>query len=720
MPANEATRALPPQPALRTREQATARTRRMLYGCAIVLAAFLLFLVQPLVAKHILPRYGGSASVWTVCMLFFQCALLAGYALAEWVSRRRNLALQSIAQTVTVGTALVVVLAAGLTVTPDLDAYAVAGLDEVAAILLLLAATVGLPFVALAVTSPLLQSWLARTDPGYDPYRLYALSNLGSLVALLGYPLWIEPAFGLPAQGRLWTVGFLVCAALLLLLAWILASHAARSTTRTDGDEVPAPAAPGVPPPTWREQGVWLLLAACGSLTMVGVTAHLTKDVASVPFLWILPLALYLLSFVICFGAKRRYPAGLMRAASLVAAVLMVFGMRYHIAAGPTIEAAPGPFLQSVALYGIGLLVLCVFFHGELADRKPDPRYLTRFYLMLSSGGAIGGFIAAVLAPLWFDDYWELLIALAVPSLFLLWSSRASWRVAAALSLACGTALATLHVYGLREQAVHMERNFYGVVRIIEQRADGGSTVRRLAHDGTLHGLEVLGLTEVPFPTTYYIPSSGVGLILADSEGDVAGPRRTAVIGLGTGTLASYGRTGDTFRFYEIDPAIQRVADTHFGFLQASPATIEHVLGDARLTLESESPNGFDLLVIDAFSGDSIPVHLITAEAIDLYRRHLSAQGTLAFHISNRHLDLTPVLRRQLLPEEQGWLVLDTGESYTFGSASTWVIFTRSPADSARIATSSNAHQLTPDPQAPLWNDRYSSLLTVLKGHNLW
>jgi SAM-dependent methyltransferase/MFS family permease len=668
----------------------------MLHAGTIFLSSFLLFLVQPLIARLILPWFGGSSAVWTTCMLFFQALLLAGYAYAHLLNAKvRGKGLQ-----LAVHVALLAAAVAVLPIVPA-DSWKPAGDDEpVSHILLLLGATVGLPYFLLASTSPLVQTWFAQARPGENPYRLFAVSNLASLVALLGYPFLVEPYFSSGEQVAIWSWLFAAFAVLCAFAAWSApgspaAQPEARTERRLGADQVI----------------LWLALSATGSVLLLAVTNHLTQNVASVPMLWLAPLTLYLASFIVTFESERWYRAR----------TLWVFLLAWLAAMGWLVADDDYQFelpLQ-LAVFLPGLFLGCVFCHGELYRARPAPRHLTAFYLIVSAGGALGGVLVAVVAPLVFSGYYELGIGLVVLALLAALRFNRLNLAARLGSLAVLMAVAGCAVYdGLRhQQDVRVAtRSFYGVLRVKEYGSPGEeSHLRRLVHGTIMHGEQLMHESTRRMLTTYYHDDSGIGAAIRSKQA-AAGEVRVGVIGLGTGTIAAYGRRGDLFRFYDIDARVIDIARRDFTYLEDSEAAIEIALGDARLTLEREVPQRFDVLAVDAFSGDAIPVHLITREALAAYLRHVKPDGIVAFHVSNRFLELTPVVAR--LAKEHGAhavLVEDNPEEDS-RSTSDWVLVSRDPkALEHEEVVARGAVPAEDRPEWRTWTDDYSNLVQILK-----
>ena len=640
---------------------------RIVYYAAVSGSSILLFSIQPIITKAILPSFGGSAGVWVTAMLFFQSVLLLGYGYAWLITRFLSSRLQSL-----VHAGILILSLATLPVMPRIDRVLADGHNPLLSILLVLALSVGLPYLLLCSTSPLLQSWLGS-------WRLFALSNAASVAGLLAYPVLIEPNSRVSAQLRFWSAGYagvvvIVCIA--ATLNW--------SKHRV---ELPAGHSP-------RRPLLWIGLATGGSVLWLAVANYLSQEVAPVPFLWVLPLSIYLLSFILCFESDQRwYRPALFR--WLLPAAWIVGG--YSIASGQG-------FVPQVAGFSFALFVWCIFCHGELARSKPaDSRDLTFFYLTVALGGALGGLFVAVGAPLVFRSYLELPIGIAASFLLampLVYGVKSKARL---IRLAVVAIAAFLVATTFRDLTgtILRERNFYGALQVIDS-GSGDFAFRSLYNGRTLHGVEFLSNERKLVPTAYYGPDSGAGKALSTPG---ARPRRVGIVGLGVGTVAAYGRSGDLFRFYEINPAVVRIASQQFHFLSSSAARTEVLTGDGRLLLENEPPDSFDVLMLDAFSDDTIPVHLITREAFGLYVRVLHHDGVLAIHLTNRYIDLDPVVdalaaeyRKRVMhvhsiarPDEH---VLDADWAIVFGR------------DDAAPHNATAPH---------LWTDDYSNLFSVLK-----
>ena len=697
-----------------------------LYAATIFTSSFLLFLIQPILAKQILPWFGGSAAVWTTCLVFFQFVLLFGYTYADWTTRKLAPKHQA-----TLHVALLLASLALLPVLPDPGWKPLGSEDPGLRILGLLTATIGLPYFLLSTTGPLVQAWFARTFAQGTPYRLFALSNLASMLALIAYPIAVEPWISSLAQGRVWSLAYALFVALCAAAAWRGARAAPVNETRSDaaspplkkggeggfagiGAERNSSPAPLFQrgeeiPPASTQRLAWFVFAATGSFLLLAITNYVCMNIAAIPFLWVAPLSLYLLSFILCFDGKGWYRRGL----------FMFF-------AGAMLIAMAGLMTSSkltldlkvlVPVYLAGLFICCMFCHGELAATKPAPRYLTSFYLMISLGGAMGALLVGVIAPYALPGYYELgggLLVVALLLLIRLRNDALPYKIAGLIVLGSVAYACYYQIDRYATETRVMKRNFYGSLRTWDTEI-GDEPVRKFVHGAILHGQQFLAPERRREPTTYYSGASGVGRILSvlDKPG-----RRVGVIGLGAGTLAAYGRSGDYFRIYEITPLVIGIAETEFSYLKDSGARVETVLGDARLNLEREAGQKLDLLVIDAFSGDAIPVHLITREAVAVYRRHLVPGGVLAFHVTNRYLDLAPVVKQ--IADGHGLasvLVSDNpmGEDAEAYSRTDWVLVS---ADRELLQRDEIQHAAAPIASHPdwrLWTDDFNNLFQILK-----
>jgi len=683
----------------------------LFYALTISLSAFLLFEVQPVIAKIILPWFGGSSAVWSTCMLFFQLVLLLGYAYAHWLNKLAPRK-QAIAH--------VSLLAVSLAVLPIIPspAWKHSSIGQPSlTILALLAVTVGLPYFLLSATSPLLQAWYARSHKAGLPYRFFALSNFFSMLALLSYPFLIEPNLASRTQALVWSAAFVVFALLCGLTAW----RASAYTVGPSGDAT-ADRNQHVTPPTAAARLLWLGLAASASILLLAVTTHLTQDVAAIPFLWILPLAAYLLSFIVCFESPRLYR----RAVFVPLLIASLLFMAYRL--WP--DHARMNLRLVITLFPLALFVCCMVCHGELARLKPHPRYLTGFYVIVSLGGAVGGLFVGLLAPNVFQAYYEFPIGLALCALVAaivfaraLWSAPRIWTHT---GISVMVVLLAGYFYFLRVIMFQMvdgyqvvTRNFYGQLRVADDgdpRIDDDAS-RRLVHGVINHGQQMLLEEYRRRPVSYFCPQSGIGRGMTALEGH---PRRIGILGLGCGTLAAYGRLGDTIRIFEINPKVLEIANRNFTYLKDTPAKVEVALGDGRLVLEGESTEParlFDILVMDAFSGDSVPVHLITKEAFAIYFRHLKPTGILAVNISNSYLALDPVIERAANAFDKVALVYHwtPADDDILCFSCSWVLLMDRSTAAAHPELRAQAKVLRQEKPFRIWTDDFSNMFGILK-----
>lgn len=680
----------------------------------VFLAAYLLFQIEPLIGKFILPWFGGSPAVWTTCVLFFQLLVFAGYAYAHLSLHYFSAKQQSLIHLVLLVLALTL-----LPITPSASGKPADASQPILSILLLLINSVGLPFFVLSATSPLLQAWYVRVYPRHSPYRLYALSNIGSFLALLSYPFLFEPFFKLGDQTLGWSIGFggfvLLCGG----LSWSFRQLASADQVcavpiAVDGERLLSENLSG----PWR-WFFWLALPTVTSILLLAITNQLCQDVASIPFLWILPLGLYLISFVLCFAETRWYR----RRWIIPLAMLSTLGIVASLYWGGNIN-----LLGQILLYCLGLFFCCMLGHGELFRLRPQPTGLTAYYLAISAGGVLGGLFVALLAPLIFSQYYELHVGLlACYSLLVAvialdqdhplgsCSSNTYWGLASTALIGLCLALG-FHVYQLSASQLQISRNFYGVLRIVERDTDQPDLARRVLRHGAIdHGFQYLDPAKQQLPTAYYRPQTGVGLAMTYFPKH--DQRRIGIVGLGVGTLLSYGHPGDYFRIYDINPQVVTLAEEQFSFLKSSPARFDVVVADARLALERDKNQDFDILVLDAFSGDAIPMHLLTQEALALYIRHLQPDGVLAVHISNRHLNLEPLLRG--LAQQQGMIfsvargkVMDDD----FGLyRSDWAYLTNNQAFLQQESIASHLDPKAQNGNTVIWRDDFSNLYSLLK-----
>jgi spermidine synthase len=754
---------------------------RFRYGLTIFCGAFLLFQVQLLLGKYILPWFGGTPAVWTTCMLFFQLLLLGGYLYAHLLSTKLNARSQTVVHLTVLGASVALVaLGALFWKTPLLPgpSWRPNSSDfPVTHILRLLLVAVGLPYLCLSASGPLLQTWFGRAHPGKSPYRLYALSNIGSLLGLVTYPFAVEPAFRLHTQAWLWSAAYMV------FFAGFVACAKDMKATVMLGLAVEESEATA--PPSGAVQCLWFLLPAMASLMLLATTNLMCQEVAVIPFLWVLPLSLYLISFIICFDNLKWYQRGIFQA---------LLGASLPLALIVLLSSDTAPIVRQVWMLSLVLFACCMVCHGELVHLKPHPSYLTRFYLLISAGGAAGGIFVALIAPRIFTGFWEFhfgLVGCVLLAMLALARDRQSWwywnkpyigsaillglvlslefvaryaRLAmipitmyrwhyypvltvlavwvAFITLRSGKRLAKYRrfnsaqlaaivvvlalcaaLYGQvqfdKYLAIRRDRNFYAAVMIREEGS--GHTAIELRHGQTTHGYQLY--RQPGEPTTYYSHRSGVGLLL-DTEAACLRPcpRRYGFIGLGVGTLAAYAHAGDTVWFYELNPQViaYSFADKpYFTFIKNSPAKIEVVPGDARLSLEREfretGSQNFDVLVVDAFSSDAIPIHLLTQEALEIYLEHLRGpDSVVAFHISNKMLDLNPVLATLAAHNHLAAVRLHKKHP-DLGEGSDWILLAKNPSALALNAFHDHLDSMPPPNPKLLWTDDYSDLFAVLR-----
>jgi hypothetical protein len=772
----------------------------VLYALTIFLSAFLLFQVQLILAKQLLPWFGGTPAVWTTCQLFFQITLLAGYGYAHSLAGRKSLRQQGgihLGVLMCAGAALVATAlwSGGPLLAPE--ALRPGGSQRpIGLLLLILALTVGLPFFVLSSTGPLLQRWHSHSTESLDrTYRLYAVSNVGSLLGLMTYPFGVERVFDLNQQAAVWAGLFaafvLGCAA----LAW----RVSRAETQPQGsgqqpstDSGVAEVTPeAIRVPRALQPWLWLSLAFCGSAMFLATTNQLSLEVAAIPFVWVLPLGLYLLTFIVCFDRPGWYSR---RWAVLAAAAATVLVLTLS-AIAPVLRVR-----DAVIVYGLFLMAFCWVCHGELARLRPGAERLTRFYLLISLGGAAGGAFVGLVAPTFFTDVWEFHVAalfgwvalgvvwladrestlhtgdrwqftlvagivgvmcaylvihytslratsvvarydwrlplaagalLAVVLSLMFWRSRligsAIWPRALVL-LVVVVAAKSLH-HRVEASAVGNQfaaRDFYGVVRV---RIDAGGTAKVLMDGNTVHGVQLLAERFRNLPTTYYAPSTGIAAAVGyltrsttSIDGNVSRPIHVGILGMGAGVMAAFARPGDRVRYYELNPKVIEIsqgASPHFTFVRDSAGKVDTVVGDGRLSLEREliegDPQGFDLFVMDAFSSDAVPVHLLTEEAFRIYTKHLrDDRSIIAVNITNRHLNLEPVVTASARRLGLRGIRVDVAPDPPASVASSWILLSRN----AQLFDDPSIASVKPRPlqdREVLFTDRYSNLLRVLK-----
>ena len=681
-------------------------TPRLLYGITIFLGAFLLFLVEPIAAKQLLPELGGSSAVWLTCLVFFQVALLLGYLYAHWLTRdgapawRRRLYLVSLAAAVAL-----------LAVQHVYSGMLLRGSEHpVTTIFRDLTLTIGLPFLLLGTTSPLLQLWFVRDWGGTVPFRLFALSNTGSLLALVAYPFLVEPNLTLQHQRTFWALGFLLYAVLCTLIAVRTSSAATTATTSSTQHE-------SIMPKTRAAtKWLWFLLPMVAAMQLSAVTAHLTVNIAAIPLLWMLPLAVYLITFILAFEFPSLYRRGLV----VRLLVVMLASLGYAISK----TDVSLPIGVAILFFLVECFLACLFCHAEAHALRPQrASETTLFYLLIAAGGAAGTFAVGIASPMIFSANYDLAITFFVTALLAVavtwhdgWAQRLLWTTATTLLLIFAFLLHTAY----ERESIFEVRNFYGPLRV-KQFADKQGDTERMLLNGTIqHGTQIFAPNLSRIPTTYYAVDSGIGLALrfcCNRPGsDVARPRNIGVVGLGTGTIAAYGHVGDRIRFYEINPLVPPIAQNLFTYLRDSRAQITIAEGDARTSLTREAPQQFDVLAIDAFSGDAIPLHLLTTEAVALYKKHLATGGIIAFHVSNQYLNLAPEIAQLAIAANMTSKVVEIPSDEATGTfRSTWVLLTNSTSffEQPEVAPASSPTPMMPDLR--VWTDDYSSLLPILQ-----
>ncbi len=704
----------------------------MLFAVTIFLSAFLLFQVQPLIGKYILPWFGGTPGVWTTCLLFFQVFLLAGYAYAHLIVSRLSSRKQG-----QLHLALLAVALLTLPIAPAESWKPVGDENPLWRILGLLGASVGVPYLLLSSTGPLLQGWFSRVHRGRSPYRLYALSNVGSLLALLTYPLVFERVLRLRTQAVLWSCGWALFAVLCAALAIRLIRENPPPPESAPVDQT-GPAGTVSQRPTVLVVLLWLCLAACGSVMLLATTNQICQDVAVVPFLWVLPLSLYLLSFIICFDKDEWYHrtgwATLLVVAIALACYALDKGVHLSI-------------WRQIAAFSLAMFACCMVCHGELVRLKPDPRHLTLFYLMVSLGGAIGGILVAIVAPRAFTGFWELQGGLVATCGLMLTVAGREWLVRrrrgefverpAASQLvgaltgavaALGTVLlAYFLVTGIQDSQrleLRSVRNFYGVLRVLDEKRDEPDQHRLvMCHGRTRHGFQFVAPAKRAWPTSYFGPKSGIALAINRHPARATRPLRVGVIGLGTGTIAVHTQPGDDLVYYEINPMVKALDDEFFTYLPDAArrgVRTDLLLGDARIVLERKAARGeiepYDVLAADAFNSDAIPMHLLTREAYELYWQWLQPDGILAMQATNRYVDITRVVRGLAALNQKTAVDFPVPGDPVIGTSRTrWVLVTSNPTFLSDPRIQSGSTPWPPTAPTPiLWTDDFSNLYDVL------
>ena len=701
------------QPAGASVGKSDSKIYMIAFAIAIFVSAFLLFQVQPIVARYILPWFGGSPAVWTVCMLFFQAGLLCGYSYARWLSKYIRPNLQPVLHLGLLAVSLLM-----LPITPSDDWMPTGGnANPTLYILALLLVSVGFPFAMISASAPLLQHWFAETFPGRSPYRLYALSNLGSLIALLSYPFIVEPQLTLQSQTVVWSIGY---AAFIIICGWC-ALPLLRGGDREIGGQ--AQSIKQEQPIGRLSKFLWIVLAATGSTVMLAITNQMCQDVAVVPFLWILPLSLYLLSFIICFDNDRWYRRDVWVPVLFLSVGSLVFLMHQYY------RTEVMRLVMQIMIYSTAMFACCMVCHGELVRRRPPVGSLTSFYLYVALGGALGGVFVNLLAPLIFNGFWELhgsLVAtfcLAGLCIYLdkAWHTSESARTV--FSISWGVVSIVLifwlgqHIQKQRVDSIANVRSFYGVLHVYEYGAGGSEHKRSFYHGGIDHGSQWMSGKRRFMPTTYYGPQSGIAIAFAQfprpvAAADESDGLKIGVAGLGVGAVSVHAKETDRVRFYEINPQVEAIARDYFTYISQGPSTIDVVLGDARVSLNNElrefGSQQYDLLVLDAFSGDAIPIHLLTEEAFALYWKHLKPDGILAVQITNIYVDLSDVVRQLARRSDKSAIRFRDDSSH-------WVLVTDNAEflQDPRVSLK-KVPWASDKPKPILWTDNFSNLFEVL------
>lgn len=666
---------------------------RTLFGGAIFLASFLLFLVEPMAAKQLLPALGGSAAVWITCLVFFQTALLVAYLYAHRLAHRSYWTLHVV----------LLALAAVSAIVWSTYSIGLNSANPIVSIFVALSVSIGLPFLMLGATSPLLQVWLARIQSKGIPWRLYALSNLASLLALALYPTVIEPYFTLHAQRILWSCGFAAFALLTAAITWTTPSQSNAPMTPPPIDESQ------LPPALLSHKLLWVLLPMGAAMQLSAVTSHLTANIAAIPLLWILPLGVYLITLILAFQFQQFLP----RAILVRILVVALAGLAYML----TQTDMKMPIQRVILFFLAEVFIACLFCHTEAYALRPQrTSESTLFYLLFAAGGALGSFLIGIVSPLVFSNNYDIVLTFVITALLALavtwqsgWQHRLLWATAGSLLVAL---LVMLHIAYGRNTPLAI-RNFYGSLRV-RQAVSYPTAITRTLLNGTIqHGTQIFTNELRRTPTTYYAKDSGIGLALLQC---CPGRARTiGVIGLGVGTIAAYGQPGDHVEFYEINPAVPSIARNLFTYIRESQATVDIVEGDARTSLAAQPPQHFDVLAVDAFSGDAIPLHLLTTQAVELYKRHLAPGGILAFHITNQHVNLEPEIA--LLAKAAGMQAMrvSSAEDDAIGeNSATWMLLTSNPEFFNLPAVAGHARMPAELQGLRVWTDDYSSLLPLI------
>ncbi len=677
----------------------------------LLLGAFLMFFMQPLAGKLVTPKYGGVAQVWCLCLLFFQSALLGGYSLSYIISKLFYRFQGGLYIGLFVFSLILLNIPTGDEWVPK---------DPNSPVLSLLPQLIrylAFPCILLSTVSVLMQNWYRLSGWG-DPYYLYSISNIGSLAALAAYPIFVEPHFSVSTTIKIWTCGYTLVTILACISAVILIRRSHGIETKTEAADL---SLPDEERPDVYYGCLWTLLSAAGSFLLISFTNHITQDLAPVPLLWVVPLCIYLLSFILCFSNIRFYSQNVFVYPGLILLSVYV-----------CLDLFYGFMGISLVLALVLLFILCMICHGELYEARPRPRYLAVYYLVIALGGALGGVAANFIAPLVFNAYTERYLILGTMLFFLgyltihyglrLFYHRILDKVFLVVILLLTCVLLIDHMRK-DDAVVYRERNFYGTVKILKKTLWGEHPMLFLYNGRILHGSQFINKARQDIPTSYFGADSAIGIADHFFRKQNSGvPLKIGVIGLGVGTIAHYGKTGDAITFYEIDPKVKRIAENKFQFLKNTKAAVSILLGDARTSLERQEPQKYDMLIVDAFNGDAIPVHLLTLEALKFYLHHLKEDGLLILHVSNRYLDLGGLTANQALRLGLKGVSMKTKPKARYNSKAKYLVLSRKDwffeqlnqdAFKEEFPTTT-VSELKESPNIGIWTDDYSNLWSVL------